>query len=324
MEQKDHVEILKELSKPLTVDQVDFRIQSISENGYATFLAYKDARTDMNRLDQVLGAYWQDKYELIDGQLFCSIGIKIKDEWIWRQDVGTESQTEKEKGRASDSFKRAGFRFGIGRELYDYPRIFLQLKGASDVTGKAKPEFTVKQSGQKKIGTAGWGLDLKKWKWELTLEDKSIKRLVGKDQTGAVRYDSNKNFNSLPKGNHQQQEPKAEPQTQKLKELVINSDDWKALVTFYGKGKKSSVANIKTKFMVTAEVEKELNVLIEKGKVEFPSDIATESALPKITQELFKKAKTFKTKAPVLKILAEYSMADEVRIALKKIADGLK
>ena len=158
-------EILKKLSQPLKIEEVDFRIQSISESGYATILAYKDARVDMNRLDEILDTNWQCRYELIDGQLFCSIGVKIDGEWIWRQDVGTESQTEKTKGRASDSFKRAGYRWGIGRELYDYPRIFLQLKGATHVTGNEKPEFTVKQSGQKKIGTSGWGLQLKKWTW---------------------------------------------------------------------------------------------------------------------------------------------------------------
>ena len=117
-------DVLKELSQPLKIEDVEFRIQSISEKGYATILAYKDARVDMNRLDEVCGLDWKNKYELIDGQLFCSIGVKAESEWIWRTDVGTESQAEKTKGRASDSFKRAGFRFGIGRELYDYPRIF--------------------------------------------------------------------------------------------------------------------------------------------------------------------------------------------------------
>lgn len=195
----DEKNIIQELSKPLKIEDIDFRIQSISESGYATILAYKDARVDMNRLDEVVGTDWQCRYELIDGQLFCQIGIRVNGEWIWRQDVGTESQTEKEKGRASDSFKRAGFRWGIGRELYDYPRIFLQLKGANHVSGKEKPEFKVKQSGQKKIGTADWGLQLKKWKWNLEVDDNGkVKRLTGADQTGTIRFDSNKDFNGLP------------------------------------------------------------------------------------------------------------------------------
>jgi len=209
-------DILKELSAPLDISDVDFRIQSISEKGYATILAYKDARVDMNRLDEVCGVHWQDKYELIDGQLFCSIGIKEGDEWIWRMDVGTESQTEKEKGRASDAFKRAGFRWGIGRELYDYPRIFLQLKGTNDISGNEKPEFTVKevqtQRGKKKIGTSGWGLRLDKWEWTVAFgDDGKVMRLIGKDQHGAVRFDSDKEFNGLPKGNQQPATPPANP-----------------------------------------------------------------------------------------------------------------
>jgi hypothetical protein len=220
METKDHNEIIKDLSLPLTISQIEFRIQSISEKGYATILAYKDARTDMNRLDEVLGAYWQDKYEIIDGQLFCSIGIKIKDEWIWRQDVGTESLTEKTKGRASDSFKRAGFRFGIGRELYDYPRIFLQLKGSKDLSHeKEKPEFTTKTTaGNKTIGTSGYGLRLDKWTWNVEFTDgNKVKRLVGTDQNGLVRYDSDKDFNGLPKSpNKTEQPPKPEKKKENL------------------------------------------------------------------------------------------------------------
>ena len=97
---------LKELSRPLTIDDIDFRVQSISAKGYATILAYKDSRVDMNRLDEVVGhTGWQKKYDLINGNLFCSVGIYDKDnnQWIWKQDVGTESTNEKEKGQASDA-----------------------------------------------------------------------------------------------------------------------------------------------------------------------------------------------------------------------------
>ncbi|MAX50562.1 MAG: hypothetical protein CMH22_01105, partial [Methylophaga sp.] len=134
--------LLEKLSKPLAIKDVDFRVQSISNKGFATILVYKDARVDMNRLDEVCGTDWQDKYELINGQLFCSIGIKINSEWVWRQDVGIESNTEKVKGQASDAFKRAGFRWGIGRELYDYPLIQMMLDPS---------EFTVTEyQGKKK------------------------------------------------------------------------------------------------------------------------------------------------------------------------------
>ena len=118
------------LNTPLTIEEIDFRVQSVNKGGYATILAYKDARVDMNRLDSVYGVDgWQKKYDLINGNLFCSVGIfsdKSK-EWIWKQDVGTESNTEKTKGEASDAFKRACFNLGIGRELYDYPIIQVKL-----------------------------------------------------------------------------------------------------------------------------------------------------------------------------------------------------
>ena len=112
------METTTKLNTPLTIDEIDFRIQSINKGFYATILAYKDARVDMNRLDLVYGVEgWQKKYDIINGNLFCSVGVfsdKLK-QWVWKQDVGTESNTEKEKGQASDAFKRACFNLGIGR-----------------------------------------------------------------------------------------------------------------------------------------------------------------------------------------------------------------
>lgn len=118
----------------LTAQDVECRIQQITGDdtkGYgAILLLYKDARVDMKILDSVFGPEnWQRKHEVINGQLFCSILIwdDTKKMWIEKQDVGTESQTEAEKGRASDSFKRAGFNVGIGRELYNSPFIYIKL-----------------------------------------------------------------------------------------------------------------------------------------------------------------------------------------------------
>lgn len=97
---------------------------------WCSILLYKDARVDMRILDEVYGAAnWQRTHELIGDRLYCTISIydPEKKEWIKKQDVGTESYTEKEKGQASDSFKRAGFNVGIGRELYTAPKIFVNL-----------------------------------------------------------------------------------------------------------------------------------------------------------------------------------------------------
>jgi hypothetical protein len=164
------------LNTPLSIDEIDFRVQSINKGGYATVLAYKDARVDMKRLDDVYGAeYWQKKYELIDNHLFCSIGIWNKEiaQWIWKQDVGTESNTEKEKGEASDAFKRACFNLGIGRELYDYPMIQIKLNDSEFDKATNKPTFS---------------FQLKKWVWFSEFTNGKITKLSCKDNNGFIRF----------------------------------------------------------------------------------------------------------------------------------------
>lgn len=108
--------------RELRADEIDVRIQSIKKNSksvYAIFLLYKDARCDMNILDETVGpSRWKRSHDVINGNLFCNVSIYDEDihEWITKQDVGTESNTEKEKGQASDSFKRACVNWGIGRD----------------------------------------------------------------------------------------------------------------------------------------------------------------------------------------------------------------
>lgn len=132
----------------LEAKDVECRIQQITGNdakGYgAILLLYKDARVDMKILDSVYGAMnWQRKHTVINGQLFCSVLIwdESKNQWIEKQDVGTESVTEAEKGRASDSFKRACFNVGIGRELYNAPFVYIKLDN-SEVTKNSKGKPT--------------------------------------------------------------------------------------------------------------------------------------------------------------------------------------
>ncbi len=111
----------------LTADDIECRINTISEKG-CSLLLYKDARCDMKILDETVGAEnWKRNHELINGNLFCNVSIydEAKKEWVTKQDVGVESYTEKEKGQASDAFKRACFNWGIGRELYTAPFIWI-------------------------------------------------------------------------------------------------------------------------------------------------------------------------------------------------------
>lgn len=109
--------------RPLNAEDVEVRVGRCTEK-MVELLLYKTARTDMMVLDETVGPEnWQCRYVSIDGKLYCELGIKCGDEWVWKSDTGTESNMESQKGEASDAFKRAGFRWGIGRELYSAPRI---------------------------------------------------------------------------------------------------------------------------------------------------------------------------------------------------------
>lgn len=114
----------------LTKEDIECRIQSVNDKG-AVLLLYKTARADMRILDEVFGAMnWQRHHEVVNGNLFCTISIYDPDkgQWISKQDCGVPSNTQGEKGEASDAFKRAGFSWGIGRELYDSPFIWIAGK----------------------------------------------------------------------------------------------------------------------------------------------------------------------------------------------------
>lgn len=114
----------------LTANDVECRIKKITNEG-AVLLLYKTARVDMRILDEVYGSMnWQRHHEVINNNLFCTISVwdSEKSQWVNKQDVGTESNAEAEKGQASDAFKRAGFAWGIGRELYDAPFIWISGK----------------------------------------------------------------------------------------------------------------------------------------------------------------------------------------------------
>jgi hypothetical protein len=130
--------------RDLTEKDIECRINTASEYG-CSLLLYKDARCDMRILDETVGPEnWQRKHEIINGNLYCSVGIKCVDEWVWKQDVGTESYTEKEKGQASDAFKRACFNWGIGRELYTAPSIWIPKDKVTlkETTQNGKKKYT--------------------------------------------------------------------------------------------------------------------------------------------------------------------------------------
>ncbi|NSK19480.1 Rad52/Rad22 family DNA repair protein [Dorea formicigenerans] len=117
----------------LRADEIECRVGTINERGLSLLL-YKDARVDQKILDEAFGMYgWERTHQSIEGNLYCTVRIwdSEKAQWIEKQDVGTTSYTEKEKGQASDAFKRACVNVGIGRELYTAPFIWISSSKAN-------------------------------------------------------------------------------------------------------------------------------------------------------------------------------------------------
>ena len=169
----------------LTAEDIDCRVQSVSNTARgagAILLLYKNARVDMRVLDQVFGPEnWQRTHEVIGGNLYCNIDIWDEEKgcWIRKQDVGVESNTEKEKGQASDSFKRAGFNIGIGRELYTAPFIWVNLKPDEVFphNQNGKEVFRCKPSVRFSVSHVAYN------------DRREISELVIIDKDGEVRYD---------------------------------------------------------------------------------------------------------------------------------------
>lgn len=138
------------LMKP---EDIEIRIGQVDQYkaSYITLLLYKNARVDMQILDDVFGTFgWARSHREIKGNLYCTVNLWDEEnkQWVPKEDVGTESNTEAEKGEASDSFKRACVNVGIGRELYSAPKIYINppaVKIEEDTKGKkiCKDRFVV-------------------------------------------------------------------------------------------------------------------------------------------------------------------------------------
>lgn len=186
----------------LEADDIEVKIKKVTAKG-AIALLYKTARTDMDVLDKVFGPEnWQCRYEEIKGNLYCTILVRSESgEWVGKQDCGIESRSDgdgnEKKGEASDAFKRAGFRWGIGRELYTAPFTFLQVPTVPDGNGyKLQNPFA-------RFDVASIGYD----------ENRRINALTIVDDKGVVVFTHGKHANSAPKGN--QPKPATTPVTPK-------------------------------------------------------------------------------------------------------------
>jgi|TARA_R110000787_G_scaffold282067_1_gene393715 hypothetical protein len=169
---------LAKLQAPLSMSQIDFRVQSVNKGKYVTILAYKDARVDMQRLDDVVGPLgWTRRHLRDNHNCVVSIFDEESNQWISKEDTGTESNAEAQKGLASDSFKRACFNWGIGRELYDYPSI----------------QFQLSQDEVMETTNGGWRpsykFNLKEWKWYAEWDvDGKVSYLGCRDANDQVRF----------------------------------------------------------------------------------------------------------------------------------------
>ena len=160
--------------RTLNADEIECRVGTSTAKG-VSLLMYKDARVDMRLLDEVVGCMnWKREHQLINGNLFCTVSIRdaATGEWVSKQDVGVESNTEKEKGQASDAFKRACFNWGIGRELYTCPFVWINL---------ADNEWNVGTDGRKRPKTRFSVKDIQ-------YTDGKVTDLTIVDETGKVRY----------------------------------------------------------------------------------------------------------------------------------------
>ena len=175
----------------LNADEIEVRVAQVKADKLSVLL-YKDARVDQRLLDETVGAMaWQRSHEIIGGNLYCTVSIYCKelDAWVSKQDVGTESNTEKEKGQASDSFKRACFNWGIGRELYTAPSIWINNPDAGIETEKGRlttrKRFKVGKIGYDANGnindlviTDSWGNPV----WEMNKTQKKAAKPKGKSK----------------------------------------------------------------------------------------------------------------------------------------------
>ena len=171
--------------RDLRADEIDCRIAQVKSNGLSLLL-YKDARCDMNILDETVGPFnWQRTHTRDNANCIVSIYDEDKKQWVSKEDTGTESNTEKEKGLASDSFKRACFNWGIGRELYTAPFIWVDASNLNMTNGKCYDKFAVS---------------------EIKIENKKIVylKIINTSKKGAVVFETGKKIT----GNA---EPKAQP-----------------------------------------------------------------------------------------------------------------
>lgn len=207
--------------RKLKANEIECRVAQVTKSGNLMLLLYKDARVDQRLLDEELGVFgWQREHQLIGDRLYCTVSVRNPDtgEWIKKQDVGTESYTEKEKGQASDSFKRACFNLGIGRELYTAPTIWIN-KGDFKATDKGGTydRFEVKSIGYDSEGNIN----------QLTIYNATMKRNVFEFKDGKSSETKNETLEDSKK--NEEMKASVDPVTLPTEDGVVTKEQWERL-----------------------------------------------------------------------------------------------
>lgn len=188
--------------RTLHADEIELRVGMANGKGFSLLL-YKDSRCDMQLLDETVGSMnWKREHSRDNANCIVSIWDAEKKEWVGKEDTGTESQTEREKGLASDSFKRACVNWGIGRELYTAP--FIWVKGHVEPDQRARSGY---KADQKYVG----GLKVSAIEYA---DNRRITKLLIEDEDGSIAYSYGVK-RAKPKKDAPKQEAKADdaPQT---------------------------------------------------------------------------------------------------------------
>ena len=204
----------------LKADEIEVRVGTVSKTG-VSLLLYKSARCDMQLLDEVVGAMnWKREHTRDNANCIVSIYDKDKKEWVSKEDTGTESNTEKEKGLASDSFKRACFNWGIGRELYTVPFIWMEADTKPKQGGKG---YELTPTGKKET-TA---LEVKEIGYIEQDGSRRISKLVIVDKHDNVVFDWKLKSKTTPKKTTKED-------NDKVKAEVFERSKWKSNVLSLG------------------------------------------------------------------------------------------
>lgn len=175
--------------RTLYADEIECRVATVSEKG-VSLLLYKDARVDQRLLDETVGALnWQRHHSRDNANCTVAIWDDTKNQWIEKEDTGKESFSEAEKGLASDSFKRACFNWGIGRELYTAPFIWLTPEVVEIKEGKADSKGNKKLTTYDRFEVSAIGYDEEKNINSLTIRNSKTKKVVYSYGSGAPKQE---------------------------------------------------------------------------------------------------------------------------------------